>query len=114
MWSKRGLTATGIFLAVVACAPAAEMSKFIYADARKEGQVDDYHGVQVADPYRWLEDPDSPESRAWIEAQNRLTFGFLEAIPERERIQRRLTELWDYEKWGTPFLIGGRYFLFKN
>jgi prolyl oligopeptidase len=87
---------------------------FVYPPARRSDQVDDYHGTLVPDPYRWLEDPDSPESREWIEAQNRLTFGFLETIPERERIHRRLTELWDYEKWGVPFQIGGRYFLFKN
>jgi prolyl oligopeptidase len=76
--------------------------------------VDDYHGVRVADPYRWLEDPDSPESRAWIDAENALTFAFLESIPERPRIERRLTRLWDYEKYGVPFKEGGRYFLFKN
>src|SRR4051812_39174545 len=114
MWSKRGLTATGIFLAVVACATAAEMFKFIYADARKEGQVDDYHGIKVADPYRWLEDPDSPESRAWIEAENKITFEFLGKIPEREKIRGRLTELWNYERFGIPGREGGRYFIARN
>ena len=52
-----------------------------YPAARKSGQTDDYHGTTVADPYRWLEDPDSPESRAWIEAENALAFDFLEKIP---------------------------------
>src|SRR5437762_14252087 len=67
-----------------------------YPPARKGDVVDDYHGTKVADPYRWLEDVDSPETRAWVEAENRVTFAYLERIPERERIRRRLTELWDY------------------
>ncbi len=87
---------------------------FIYPTTKKIDQVDDYHGTKVADPYRWLEDPDSADSRAWIEAQNRLTFGFLEEIPERARIKERLTKLWDYEKYSPPFKEGGRYFYDKN
>ena len=85
-----------------------------YPPTRKGDVVDDYHGAKIADPYRWLEDVDSPETRAWVEAQNRVTFGYLEQIPERERIRRRLTELWDYPKYGAPFKKGGRYFFFKN
>ncbi|HEY7194325.1 MAG TPA: prolyl oligopeptidase family serine peptidase [Gemmatimonadales bacterium] len=85
-----------------------------YPATRKHDVVDDYHGTKVADPYRWLEDVDSPETRAWVEAQNRVTFAYLERIPERERIRRRLTELWDYPKYGAPFKKGGRYFFFKN
>src|SRR5256714_12781272 len=85
-----------------------------YPPARKGDVVDDYHGTKVADPYRWLEDVDSPETRAWVEAENRITFSYLERIPERERIRRRLTELWDYPKYGAPFKKGGRYFFFKN
>jgi len=85
-----------------------------YPLARKDDVVDDYHGTHVADPYRWLEDVDSPETRAWVEAENRITFAYLEQIPERERIRRRLTELWDYPKYGAPFKKGGRYFFFKN
>ena len=85
-----------------------------YPPARKSEVVDDYHGTKVADPYRWLEDVDSPETRAWVEAENRVTFAYLEQIPERERIRRRLTTLWDYPKYGAPFKKGGRYFFFKN
>ena len=69
-----------------------------YPSAMTIDQNDDYHGVTVNDPYRWLEDPDSPESREWIEAQNRLTFAYLDGIPAREGIRKRLEELWDYEK----------------
>jgi len=85
-----------------------------YPPARKGDVVDDYHGTKVADPYRWLEDVDSPETRTWVAAENRVTFAYLEQIPERERIRRRLTELWDYPKYGAPFKKGGRYFFFKN
>jgi prolyl oligopeptidase len=87
---------------------------FTYPDAHKSDQTDTYHGTEVADPYRWLEDPDSPESRAWIEAENALSFGFLEKIPARETIAKRLTTLWNYERYGTPYLQGGRYFYGKN
>ena len=76
--------------------------------------VDDYHGHRVVDPYRWLEDVDSDETKAWIEAQNCPTFSYLRGIPERESIKQRLTELWDYPRYGTPFKKGGRYFFFKN
>jgi prolyl oligopeptidase len=93
----------------------AQMNKqYSYPSARKADQVDDYHGVKVADPYRWLEDPDSPETRAWIEAQNKLTFGFLDQIPERVRIKERLTKLWNYERYSPPVKEGGLYFYQKN
>jgi len=85
-----------------------------YPQARKSDQTDNYHGTVVSDPYRWLEDPDSEESRAWIEAENALAFGFLEKIPARKQIEERLTTLWNYERYGTPYLQGGRYFYSKN
>jgi prolyl oligopeptidase len=86
----------------------------VYPDSPKVEQVDDYHGTQVSDPYRWLENPDSPETRQWIEAQNKLTFGYLGEIPQREQIKDRLTKLWNYEKYSIPFKQGDRYFYFKN
>ncbi|WP_204152518.1 prolyl oligopeptidase family serine peptidase [Leptolyngbya sp. CCY15150] len=85
-----------------------------YPSSLQVDHVDDYHGTAVADPYRWLEDPDSPDSRAWIEAQNQLTFEYLQQIPSRETLRDRITQLWDYEKFGTPFKMGDRYFYFKN
>jgi prolyl oligopeptidase len=85
-----------------------------YPQTRKSDQIDDYHGVQVADPYRWLENPDSPETKTWVEAENQLTFSYLNKIPARDKIKQRLTQLWDYEKYGTPFKSGNRYFFFKN
>ncbi len=85
-----------------------------YPATPKVDQVDDYHGTRVADPYRWLEDPDSEETRAWIAAQNELTFGYLGEIAAREPIQQRVKQLWNYEKFGIPFKEGNRYFYFKN
>jgi prolyl oligopeptidase len=87
---------------------------FTYPSSRKSDQVDNYHGTQVADPYRWLEDPDSEETKAWVQAQNKLTFGYLQEILSREKIKQRLTKLWDYEKYSIPFKEGDRYFYFKN
>ena len=85
-----------------------------YPTSRKIDQIDEYHGIKVADPYRWLEDPDSEETQAWIEAQNQVTFAYLQEIPAREKIKQRLTQLWDYEKYSIPFKEGNRYFYFKN
>ncbi len=105
-----GFLLTGMF---TSAAPAGAQT-LQYPAARKSDVVDDYHGTRVPDPYRWLEDPDTPESRAWIEAQNRLTAAYLAEIPARSTIRERLTKLWNYPKYGTPFRKGRRYFFFKN
>ncbi|MEQ9617497.1 MAG: prolyl oligopeptidase family serine peptidase [Phycisphaerales bacterium] len=78
--------------------------------------VDTYHGVDVQDPYRWLEEDvrESDRVERWVDSQNEVTFGYLENIPERNAIKDRLTELWNYEKFGTPFKAGGRYYFYKN
>jgi len=89
-------------------------AKLNYPVSRKAEQVDNYHGVEVADPYRWLENPDSEQTIAWVKAQNKITFNYLEQIPARDDIKKRLTKLWDYEKYGVPFREGNRYFYFKN
>jgi len=85
-----------------------------YPSTRKVEHVDDYNGVKVADPYRWLEDDNSPETKAWVEAENKVTFAYLSKIAEREKIKERLTKLWNYERYGVPFKEGGRYFFTKN
>ncbi|HUR91289.1 MAG TPA: prolyl oligopeptidase family serine peptidase [Gemmatimonadaceae bacterium] len=101
-------------LLLAASAALAQTAPLSYPPTRQVDQVDVLHGVRVADPYRWLENTDSPETGAWIEAQNALTFGWLGAIPERPRIQARLTELWNYARYGLPFKEGGRYFWLEN
>ncbi len=85
-----------------------------YPKARRSDTVDDYFGTRIPDPYRWLEDTDSPETRAWIDAENRLTTAYLDAIPQRERIRQRLTELWNYPKYGLPFTRGHETFFTQN
>ena len=85
-----------------------------YPPAARGTQVDDYHGVSIADPYRWLEDTDSPATKAWVEAQNRLTESFLATVPERAAIKNRLTQIWNYARFSAPFKNGGRYFYFQN
>ena len=76
--------------------------------------MDDYHGTKVADPYRWLEDETSPETAAWIEAQNAVTFPYLERIPNREALRARVIELNDYERYGAPSRKGPYFFFSKN
>ncbi|MBD0268314.1 MAG: S9 family peptidase [Cyanobacteria bacterium Co-bin8] len=89
-------------------------SSFVYPNSHQADQVDTYHGLEVPDPYRWLENPQSDEAQQWIEAQNQVTFGFLEGLKGRDRINQRLTQLWNYERYSIPFKEGGQYFYFKN
>lgn len=88
--------------------------KLEYPKAKTVDQVDDYHGTKVADPYRWLEDTDSADTRAWIDAENKLTFSYLDQIPYRSAIHERLTKLWNYERFDVPEQEGGRYFYEHN
>jgi len=95
---------------------AAGTPKLEYPKTKMVEVVDEIHGKKVRDPYRWLEDDvrTSPEVREWVEAQNKVSFGYLEAIPSREAIERRLTELWNYERYSSPFVKAGKYYYFKN
>jgi prolyl oligopeptidase len=93
---------------------ATRTSPLVYPQARRSDQVDDYHGTKVADPYRWLEDTDSAETKAWVEAEDKLTFSYLEQIPYRQAIHNRLTKLWNYERFSVPEQEGGRYFFQHN
>ena len=81
-----------------------------YPKPKSVEQVDDYHGVKVADPYRWLEDTDSAATHAWVEAENKVTFGYLEQIPYRKAIRDRMMKLWNFERFTVPQQQGGRYF----
>ena len=87
-----------------------------YPKTRKVDQVDEYHGVKVADPYRWLEEDarQSDEVAQWVKAQNKVAFGYIETLPYRQEIDDRLTKLWDYEKYSAPFRRGDRYYFSKN
>jgi len=85
-----------------------------YPQARKDSIVDVYHGIEVPDPYRWLEDADAPETQNWVTKQNKLTSNFLAAVPVREKIKTRLTALLNYPRYSTTYKQGGRYFFWKN
>jgi len=85
-----------------------------YPETRKGDVVDTYFGTEVADPYRWLEDDRSEETENWVKAQNEVTFAHLESIPYREKIETRLTELWNYEKISAPFKEGDYTYFYKN
>ena len=87
-----------------------------YPKTRTVDQVDVYHGTRVADPYRWLEDDvrENPDVADWVAAQNEVTFGYLDGIEERDTIAKRMTELWNYERYGLPRKEGGRYFYSHN
>jgi len=86
----------------------------VYPESKKVDVVDDYHGVRVPDPYRWMEDLDSADVKTWVEAQNQVTFGYLESIPARTAIRNRITELFDFERFDAPSVSGGRYFFTHN
>jgi len=90
--------------------------RLVYPETRTVPQVDDFHGTEVADPYRWLEDDvrENEDVAAWVEAQNAVTFGYLKQIPQRNAIEKRLTQLWNYERFSTPTRAGGRYYFFRN
>jgi prolyl oligopeptidase len=94
--------------------PVPGTSPYSYPPAPRGDVVDDYHGQKIADPYRWLEDLDAPETRAWIEAENKLTESFLDAIPARDKIRAQLEKLWNYERFGLPVKRGERYFFTRN
>ncbi len=104
-----------IFAIVAFSAPLlAETPIWNYPAAPKGDVVDAYSGTKVPDPYRWLEDLDSSQTQAWVEAENKLTFGFLEKLPQRAWFKDKLTKLWNYPKFGLPFKEGGQYFFSKN
>ena len=85
-----------------------------YPKTKTVEQTDDYFGTKVQDPYRWLENDRSEETKAWVKDQNKLTFSYLEKIPFRDKIKERLTQLWNFEKMSTPFKKGENIFCFYN
>src|SRR5882757_3186085 len=105
-----------MFLALVfLLTSSAPAQTFNYPQAKKVDQVDDYSGTKVSDPYRWLEDTESADSRAWIDAENSLTNSYLDGIStQRQAIKDRLTKLWNYEKYSAPTKIGNYYIYSKN
>ena len=105
-----------VALLILTCLTAGvfAQTKIEYPQTRKVEQTDDYHGTKISDAYRWLEDDNSAETKTWVEAQNKLTFAYLNQIPQREKIKVRLTELWNYERYSAPLKAGKHYFYTKN
>ncbi|MBI3278883.1 MAG: S9 family peptidase [Acidobacteria bacterium] len=99
---------------VLPLAAVALYAQLRYPQSRKVEQVDVLHGVRVADPYRWLEDANSPQTKQWIEDQNKLTFSYLRSIPERDAIRHRLQQLWDYERFSSVGKHGPLYVYRRN
>jgi prolyl oligopeptidase len=86
-----------------------------YPTTRQDPSViDNYHGTKVADPYRWLEDDNSVETKDWVKQQNEVTYSYLDKIPYRQATKDRIEKLWNYEKFGSPFKHGGKYYFYKN
>ncbi|MDR0657835.1 MAG: prolyl oligopeptidase family serine peptidase [Mediterranea sp.] len=103
------MLATGIM--AISCA---RQKKPVYPETAKVDTVDVYFGTEVSDPYRWLENDTSAATAAWVEAQNKVTFGYLSRIPFRKKLQERLTALTDYEKISIPFKKHGKYYFYRN
>jgi prolyl oligopeptidase len=110
---KKSLVLVVLCAFLAAAVPA--QNGFNYPKARRGDQVDNFHGTLVPDPYRWMEETESPETRAWIEAENKITFDYLGKIPQREAIKNRLTEIWNYERYSAPSKVtDGLYIYTKN
>ena len=106
---KVTLFATGIIM--MSCA---QQQKLTYPETAKVDTVDVYFGTEVPDPYRWLENDTSAATAAWVEAQNKVTNDYLSKIPFRDALLKRLTDVANYEKIGTPFKKHGKYYFYKN
>ncbi len=109
-----GATLLLLPLASSACQDPGPDLPLDYPEALRLDHTDDYFGTPVADPYRWMEDLDAPELTIWVEAQNRISVPLLEELGGHEDIQARLTELWNYERFGVPIKEGGLYFFTRN
>lgn len=106
-----------VAIATMGCDTAKEKKTemaLTYPETRTDSVVDVYHGTEVKDPYRWLENDLSEETAAWVAAQNEVSFGYLEKIPFREKVTERMTQLWNYEKYSAPFIEGDYTYFFKN
>lgn len=103
-----------LLMAVLFVSIKAQEQKINYPSAKKVDQVDNYHGTKIADPYRWMEDVNSKETAEWVEAENKLTEEYLSKIPFRDALRKRLTDLWNYEKYSAPSKHGSYYVYSKN
>ena len=108
-----------MFALIIACSrndPGDGSETINYPETATVDHIDNYHGTDIADPFRWLEDDvrESEAVKSWVDAQNEVTFAYLETIPERALIAKRMRELWDYERFTLPRKAGNRYFYKHN
>ncbi len=106
--------AHNIFIILFFIFPCLVMAQLNYPTTRTVDQKDNYHGTSVADPYRWLEDDRSAETGEWVKQQNQVTFSYLEKIPYRETIKKRLEKIYNYAKYSAPSRKGEWYYFYKN
>ncbi len=109
--NKKLITSIFVGVAIIMNTITAQIK---YPDTKKVNQADDYFGTTVADPYRWLEDDNSEETKAWVTAQNTVTNNYLSKIPFRAAVKKRLEEMWNYTKYSSPFKEGAYYYFYKN
>ena len=114
VWGFAAAAALLVGLVVMSTTDSVFAKKYVYPEAMKQDVVDDYHGTKVADPYRWLEDPDSKETVDWVTKENELTRSYIDSYAKRDAIEQRLTKLWNYPKFSLPNKQGDRYFFSKN
>jgi len=106
-----------VVLVALSVAPALmplPIEKMNYPDSKRTDYTDTYFGTPVPDPYRWLEEENSADTKAWVDAQNKVTFGYLEKIPYRSRIKSRVEQLYNYPRYGAPFRNGENFCFTKN
>ena len=101
-------------LLVTVIIPCSSMAQLKYPETKKTDSIDDYHGKKIADPYRWLEDDNSEETKAWVIAQNKATQQYLSSIPYRAEVKKRLEELWNYPRYSSPFKEAEYYYFLNN
>lgn len=103
-----------LFILLLLLTPFLLPAQLLYPETKKGETVEDYHGTKVADPYRWLEDDNSAETKSWVQAQNKVTFDYLATLPQRDKIHKRLEELWNYPRYSSPYKKAQYYYFFKN
>src|ERR1051325_5734790 len=112
--NKYGFIAVAVLLSACSGNKTQEEKALHYPDTKKVDTVTDYFGTKIADPYRWLENDTSKETEEWVKEENKVTFDYLSKIPFRDKIKKRLGEIWNFEKQTAPFKRGNYYFYYKN
>ena len=102
------------FICLSFMTPLLMYAQLKYPATRKQDVTDNYHGTMIADPYRWLEDDNSEETKAWVTEQNKVSSAYLSAIPFRQKVKDRLSEMWNYPRISAPYKEGAWYYFFKN